>query len=25
MMGIIGMMIHESLTGNPVWPLPYEA
>jgi len=22
MMGIIGMMIHESLTGNPVWPIP---
>jgi len=24
MMGIIGMMIHESLTGNPIWPLAYE-
>jgi light-harvesting complex I chlorophyll a/b binding protein 1 len=24
MMGIIGMMIHESLTGNPIWPLDYE-
>jgi len=23
MMGIIGMMIHEGLTGNPIWPLPY--
>jgi light-harvesting complex I chlorophyll a/b binding protein 1 len=22
MMGIIGMMIHEALTGNPVWPIP---
>merc|ERR1719316_2641765 len=22
MMGIIGMMIHEGLTGNPVWPIP---
>jgi len=22
MMGISGMMIHESLTGNPVWPIP---
>merc|ERR1712118_355852 len=22
MMGIIGMIIHEYLTGNPVWPLP---
>merc|ERR1719267_547401 len=22
MMGIFGMMIHESLTGNPVWPIP---
>ena len=21
MMGIIGMMIHEGLTGNPLWPL----
>ena len=24
MMGIIGMMIHENLTGNPIWPLGYE-
>ena len=24
MMGIIGMMIHEGLTGNPIWPIPYE-
>merc|ERR1712228_730038 len=24
MMGIIGMMIHESLTGNPIWPMTYE-
>jgi len=24
MMGIIGMMIHEGLTGNPIWPLDYE-
>jgi len=23
MMGIIGMMIHEGLTGNPIWPLDY--
>merc|ERR1719440_1649803 len=23
MMGIIGMIIHEYLTGNPVWPLEY--
>jgi len=23
MMGIIGMMIHESLTGNPIWPLTF--
>ena len=23
MMGIIGMMIHESLTGNPIWPIDY--
>ena len=22
MMGITGMMIHEGLTGNPVWPIP---
>jgi light-harvesting complex I chlorophyll a/b binding protein 1 len=22
MMGIAGMVIHESLTGNPVWPIP---
>jgi len=22
MMGILGMIIHESLTGNPVWPIP---
>jgi len=22
MMGIIGMIIHEALTGNPVWPIP---
>ncbi len=22
MMGIIGCMIHEGLTGNPVWPIP---
>merc|ERR1711988_1991118 len=22
MMGIIGMLIHEALTGNPVWPIP---
>merc|ERR1711871_1915893 len=22
MMGISGMLIHESLTGNPVWPIP---
>jgi len=22
MMGILGMLIHESLTGNPVWPIP---
>jgi hypothetical protein len=22
MMGITGMGIHESLTGNPVWPIP---
>merc|ERR1712031_78927 len=22
MMGITGMLIHESLTGNPVWPIP---
>jgi len=22
MMGIIGMLIHEGLTGNPVWPIP---
>jgi len=21
MIGIIGMMIHEGLTGNPVWPI----
>ena len=24
MMGIIGMMIHEGLTGNPIWPIDYE-
>merc|ERR1719174_1553589 len=24
MMGIIGMMIHEGLTGNPIFPLEYE-
>ena len=24
MMGIIGMMIHEGLTGNPIWPMDYE-
>ncbi len=24
MMGIYGMMIHESLTGNPIWPIDYE-
>jgi len=24
MMGIIGMMVHESLTGNPIYPLPYD-
>jgi light-harvesting complex I chlorophyll a/b binding protein 1 len=24
MMGIIGMMIHENLTGNPIWPIDYE-
>merc|ERR1719389_2274 len=23
MMGIIGMMIHENLTGNPIWPIDY--
>jgi light-harvesting complex I chlorophyll a/b binding protein 1 len=23
MMGITGMMIHESLTGNPIWPIDY--
>merc|ERR1712146_134957 len=22
MMGITGMLIHEGLTGNPVWPIP---
>jgi len=22
MMGIMGMIIHESITGNPVWPIP---
>ena len=22
MMGIMGMTIHEALTGNPVWPIP---
>merc|ERR1711988_1077485 len=22
MMGIAGMLIHEGLTGNPVWPIP---
>jgi len=22
MMGFLGMVIHESLTGNPVWPIP---
>merc|ERR1719223_953877 len=22
MMGIVGMVIHEALTGNPVWPIP---
>ena len=25
MMGIIGMMIHEALTGNPLFPLQPEA
>ena len=25
MMGIIGMMIHENLTGNPIWPLSYPS
>jgi len=25
MMGIIGMLIHESLTGNPIWPLSYPS
>merc|ERR1719201_1357668 len=24
MMGIYGMMIHENLTGNPIWPIDYE-
>jgi hypothetical protein len=24
MMGIIGMMIHEGLTGNPIFPQTYE-
>ena len=24
MMGITGMIIHEALTGNPVWPINYE-
>ena len=24
MMGIYGMMIHEGLTGNPIWPIDYE-
>ena len=24
LMGIIGMMIHEGLTGNPIWPIDYE-
>ncbi len=24
MMGIYGMMIHEGLTGNPIWPITYE-
>ena len=24
MMGIAGMTIHESLTGNPIWPIDYE-
>jgi len=24
MMGIIGCMIHEGLTGNPIWPIDYE-
>jgi len=24
MMGILGMGIHESLTGNPIWPIDYE-
>ena len=24
MMGIVGMTIHEALTGNPVWPIDYE-
>jgi len=23
MMGILGMVIHENLTGNPIWPLSY--
>ena len=25
MMGIYGMMIHEGLTGNPIWPLSYPS
>merc|ERR1719229_760958 len=25
MMGIIGMLIHESLTGNTIWPLSYPS
>jgi len=24
MLGIFGMMIHEALTGNPVWPIPAD-
>ena len=24
MMSILGMMIHEGLTGNPIWPIDYE-
>jgi len=24
MMGITGMVIHEALTGNPIWPIDYE-
>jgi light-harvesting complex I chlorophyll a/b binding protein 1 len=25
MMGITGMVIHEALTGNPIWPIDYES